>query len=147
MPYSKAKTKEYNKKYRELNREKLDKNKKEWALNNKERSRKTKRAWYLKARKKWSKKKKKELVLRANYARLRRKEILACRPRPELCEVCLKTSTNGKGLHFDHCHKMGKFRGWLCDSCNLSLGRLKDNSDTLRKLAVYIDTFNIQGTP
>jgi hypothetical protein len=38
------------------------------------------------------------------------------RPKPAACECC--GAVPGKrGLHLDHCHKTGKFRGWLCQRC------------------------------
>jgi len=36
-----------------------------------------------------------------------------------------------KGLALDHDHTTGKFRGWLCDRCNLAIGLL---GDTLRRV-------------
>lgn len=70
-------------------------------------------------------------------------EALAGRPRPDACEVCGGTNYAGNGrlgvkTVFDHDHQTGKFRGWLCDACNTALGLLKDNPDTLRKLADYL---------
>jgi len=63
----------------------------------------------------------------------------APRPKPEQCEVC---GTFGKdfkkGLCYDHCHKTGKFRGWLCTRCNTALGLVKENSETLLALVEYI---------
>lgn len=46
------------------------------------------------------------------------------RAKPERCEICeLSEEHNGRTLALDHCHKTGKFRGWLCNTCNLALGR------------------------
>ena len=42
-------------------------------------------------------------------------------------------------VHFDHCHKNGHFRGWLCFGCNTALGAARDSAKILRKLADYID--------
>jgi len=39
----------------------------------------------------------------------------------------------------DHCHKTDKFRGWLCHSCNIGLGMLKDNTDNLKRAITYIE--------
>ena len=59
------------------------------------------------------------------------------RPRPASCEVC--GSTNGKErLAWDHCHTTGRFRGWLCKQCNVALGLVKDNPNTLIKLSSYL---------
>lgn len=54
---------------------------------------------------------------------------------PNNCQAC---GIEGK-LCFDHNHVTGEFRGWLCQGCNFALGHAKDNPDTLRKLAYYIE--------
>ena len=65
---------------------------------------------------------------------LKYKEEKAGRKRPERCEVC---GALGR-LDFDHNHKNGEFRGWLCRRCNLILGQVKDNSELLISLAEYL---------
>jgi hypothetical protein len=42
-------------------------------------------------------------------------------------------------LHVDHCHRTGKVRGLLCESCNHGLGRMKDDPSILRAAADYIE--------
>jgi hypothetical protein len=44
-------------------------------------------------------------------------------------------------LHLDHCHATKAFRGWLCHSCNVTLGAVEDDPNILRKLAEYLDRF------
>jgi Recombination endonuclease VII len=68
-----------------------------------------------------------------------KKVALAGRPRPEHCEVCGRKSRNGLGLHWDHCHVGGHFRGWLCDNCNHTLGLVQDRPALLRQLADYLE--------
>ena len=51
------------------------------------------------------------------------------------CEIC----GSQKKISLDHCHTTNKNRGWLCASCNVTLGFAKDNPETLRKLANYLD--------
>lgn len=66
----------------------------------------------------------------------------APRPRPEQCEVCGVFGRDfKKGLCYDHDHKTGKFRGWLCTRCNLALGMVKDNTETLIALVNYLNKF------
>lgn len=63
----------------------------------------------------------------------------APRPKPEICEVCGTFAGSGKaGIHYDHDHKTGLFRGWLCGRCNVALGMVKDNSETLVALSEYL---------
>lgn len=62
------------------------------------------------------------------------KEREAGRPRPDACEVC---GCLGR-ICFDHCHISGVFRGWLCNGCNAALGHVKDNPETLIRLARYV---------
>lgn len=70
----------------------------------------------------------------AEYARKKR-EKQAGSKRPKRCQVCKKP---GK-IFFDHCHKKGHFRGWLCNGCNAALGFVRDSASLLRKLADYLD--------
>jgi hypothetical protein len=51
------------------------------------------------------------------------------------CVVC---KAIGK-MHIDHCHRTGKFRGWLCRGCNHAIGHARDSPDVLRGLADYLD--------
>jgi len=58
---------------------------------------------------------------------------------PDKCEVCgLMGKSFKKGLHYDHNHRTGKFRGWLCIKCNMALGMVGDNINILEKLIVYL---------
>lgn len=71
------------------------------------------------------------------------REARAGRPRSTHCEVCYKTGLTD----FDHCHKTQKFRGWLCRSCNLVLGMVKDNPTLLRNLAIYLENQEAASRP
>lgn len=66
----------------------------------------------------------------------------APRPMPEKCEVCNRDKTNStKGLHYDHDHKTGNFRGWLCFKCNVALGMTGDDVEILKKLIKYLKKY------
>lgn len=56
-------------------------------------------------------------------------------PKPKECEICGST----KRICYDHNHQSGIFRGWLCNACNVALGCVSDNPETLRKLADYLE--------
>ena len=55
-------------------------------------------------------------------------------PRANKCEIC---SREGKTV-LDHCHRSNKFRGWLCNQCNTSLGMVKDRIEILHKMIEYL---------
>jgi hypothetical protein len=58
----------------------------------------------------------------------------ATRIKSDYCEIC----NNKCNTVFDHDHKTGKFRGWICHQCNISLGMVKDKIDILHKMIEYL---------
>ncbi|HWX29577.1 MAG TPA: endonuclease domain-containing protein [Steroidobacteraceae bacterium] len=64
---------------------------------------------------------------------------LPTRPAPENCECCGKPPDTRQSLHLDHDHQTGKFRGWLCASCNLGIGKLGDNANALFRALDYLN--------
>lgn len=64
------------------------------------------------------------------------RERLVDRPKPNNCEICNKID---REICFDHDHKTGKFRGWLCHTCNRTLGNVYDNVEILKKMVVYLE--------
>lgn len=75
-------------------------------------------------------------IYSSTYFRTKQLEQMAGRPKPATCEVC------GEGNYkicYDHDHKTGKFRGWLCMHCNSTLGYAKDNPEVLQKLIDYLE--------
>ncbi len=59
------------------------------------------------------------------------------RPEPALCECCGRPPCT-QGMHLDHCHETGAFRGWLCSGCNMAIGRLGDNHAGIMQAATYL---------
>ena len=63
-------------------------------------------------------------------------------PRPDRCDCCGKIAP----LTFDHDHELDDlgftpleaFRGWLCNDCNLGLGRLGDDVAGLLRALQYL---------
>jgi hypothetical protein len=55
------------------------------------------------------------------------------------CDACLERLDLGAKTHVDHDHATGLIRGILCHSCNLALGRVKDDPWILRSLARYLE--------
>jgi hypothetical protein len=56
--------------------------------------------------------------------------------KPEFCECCGKAAK----LFLDHDHETLEIRGWICDYCNMSIGRLGDNASGLRKALTYLES-------
>ena len=102
---------------------------------------------------KWQKKSRGEsycLPCRTKYNRV----MLALRrkhepPEDHHCDICCKSEdqlstmfTKGGAVQskwrLDHCHKTGKFRGWLCQSCNIALGNFEDDPKILKKAISYL---------
>ena len=55
------------------------------------------------------------------------------------CAICLMALTEVRRVCIDHDHVTGEVRGILCDLCNNALGRFKDNPDSLRRAASYLE--------
>lgn len=53
------------------------------------------------------------------------------------CDLC-KELGELSDLVIDHCHTTGKFRGWLCGSCNTGLGYFGDSSHKLSLGIAYL---------
>lgn len=62
------------------------------------------------------------------------------RPHPQWCECCGKPP-NGKHprLNVDHDHETGRFRGWLCWTCNVGIGQLGDSIAGLQEAIRYLE--------
>ena len=58
------------------------------------------------------------------------------RPVNNACECC--DVIQKRRLFLDHCHNKQVFRGWLCNTCNISIGGLGDDVEGLRKAIKYL---------
>jgi len=57
-------------------------------------------------------------------------------PKPTKCECCSKETDE---LVVDHDHQTGKFRGWLCKTCNIGIGKLGDNLTGVENATRYLN--------
>ena len=59
-----------------------------------------------------------------------------------LCAICggamVRRARRTDAAHFDHDHKTGKPRGWLCSRCNLGIGLFGDDDVLLQKAVNYL---------
>lgn len=56
-----------------------------------------------------------------------------------ICDICgMPEDGRFTNLSIDHDHNTGKIRGMLCNSCNLGLGKFKDNLEILQKAIDYL---------
>lgn len=69
--------------------------------------------------------------------RLRRGATEPTRPCPDVCESC-GDPPGRRALDMDHCHQSGRFRGWLCNPCNMGIGHFKDDSTRLKSAIEYL---------
>ena len=67
-------------------------------------------------------------------------------PKPDVCDCCGKVPTgpHRKALQLDHCHKTGQFRGWICDSCNVSISRAGDTLEGVQNLVRYLSNHYVR---
>jgi hypothetical protein len=51
------------------------------------------------------------------------------------CEICGRSD---RRIDIDHCHKTGRVRGSLCETCNRGIGLLGDTHEMLEKAFLYL---------
>ena len=68
-------------------------------------------------------------------------------PRPEIgkeftCPVCNRKFVRKfkNDVVLDHSHQDGSIRGWVCSSCNTSMGKFFDNIEILQRAMKWIKT-------
>lgn len=52
------------------------------------------------------------------------------------CPICQNHTEN---WILDHCHFTDSFRGYICNSCNLAIGRFNDDVEMLRRAINYLE--------
>jgi hypothetical protein len=68
-------------------------------------------------------------------------------PRPNIgeeftCPICQETfiREHKNDVVLDHSHKDGSVRGWVCSSCNTSIGKFDDDPNMLQRAIKWIET-------
>ena len=57
------------------------------------------------------------------------------------CPICKKSSIVGiTKIVLDHCHKTGRVRGYVCESCNTGLGRFDDDPRIVQHAFDWLST-------
>jgi hypothetical protein len=88
------------------------------------------------SRHKFFKSEKGKLVqFRNRYGLTREQAVAAMARKGDGCEICGSTD---RRLVYDHDHQTNAHRGWLCDHCNLALGKMGDDPARLERAAAYL---------
>ena len=130
---------EYNKKYREENRESINKQRREYYAKRKEDLLQRKKELYdpVAARNR--------RLLKAYGITAEQYDIMYAEQKG-CCYICGKHETEtqlanqfkGQRLNVDHCHTTGTVRKLLCSPCNTALGLLEEDRERVKKLYDYI---------
>jgi len=137
MPRDKEKHIEYNRRYREANREKINNNRKQYYIDNKEEILEKKKQYYIdnpEQRKEYNQTPGRKKIARINNWKKYGIKLPDEYPNWSLfyneeymkttkCEECFVELTEDKRLTsttkvLDHCHTTGEFRNILCHACN-----------------------------
>lgn len=132
---------------KEKRREYVKEAMRKWREKNRERERAKSLAYYWKRKKEdplyHSEKAWREHLWR--YYRIRPAEYHAIfEKQGRCCAICKSETTNAKRprrFAVDHCHKLNKVRGLLCDRCNRGLGLFGDNVELMETAIRYLATW------
>ncbi len=61
-----------------------------------------------------------------------------------VCKTCGLPEINSR-LSIDHCHETDKVRGLLCRRCNMVLGNVEENQETLWNMIEYLKEHKLEG--
>jgi hypothetical protein len=62
------------------------------------------------------------------------------------CAICFSLNWHGRQPCIDHDHKSGKVRGILCHKCNLTIGMMGENAESVKRLWEYLQKFNAEAS-
>lgn len=55
-----------------------------------------------------------------------------------VCRICRDQSDDYSEWYIDHCHRSRRFRGFVCNLCNMMLGAARDRIDVLHEAIAYL---------
>lgn len=135
---NREKVNQYKRSYRAANKEKHARMGKAYREANREKISQYRQSYHTKNRFRVSLRSSQAAAKREGYAPCVASEAEVAAAFKGECHVCGVSELELKRrLHLDHDHKTGKFRGWLCHHCNLSLGNAGDSPERLESLARY----------
>lgn len=112
---------EYERRYRERNKDRVRRMGREWAKT--ERGKRTTRNNFLKQR---------YGITIEDYEELLKHQ-------GHVCKLCGRSAgQEGRALAVDHCHETGRVRGLLCTGCNTTLGRIEKCPHLFRRMLNYL---------
>lgn len=81
----------------------------------------------------------KDRLLRKEYGITLQDQRQMAHEQRNACALCGAAFQTKGSTQTDHCHVTGAVRGLLCRNCNWMLGHAKDNTETLRRAAAYLE--------
>ncbi len=130
------KQREYEKRYRERNKEilneKAKKRMKEFASKNPEIIKQRNKRTYDSMKESGKIKELRKILWNRTQELM---DEVADRPRPLVCEICFYPK---RKIVFDHCHNSDTFRGWICNPCNTALGLMSNSVLYLQNMIDYL---------
>ena len=144
--------KEYDKKYRLNNKEKIKElakkynrehgdRKKQYNLKHKEERKKQRQEYRFKNKEKLRKEKKKYRLEKKYKLTVAQYEHMLITQNNK-CSICNSDMDGYRNCCVDHNHKTNKVRELLCHNCNKMLGFARDNAVTLLKAVNYLNKWN-----
>lgn len=135
--YKKNKS-EYDRLYRERNKEKIKQKGLAYREKNKERLKSEKAEYFQNNKQKMSDKWNRD-VLKYRYGLTPQQYDKILASQNGVCAICgkFRLAKNQKRMGVDHCHDTEKVRGILCNWCNDAIGKL-NNIETIEKAIAYL---------
>lgn len=123
----------------------------EWGRKNRDRHRVNQRNWLAKnpekraqinKRKRESRATKNQVLKYLYGITLEQKEAMF-EAQGKSCAICHSLEPGWKhNWAVDHCHRTKRVRAILCHSCNIVLGRVKEDVPTLKRMIAYLEAHN-----